>query len=63
MLILVFDQASKPHNKSNSFQYLYGGGGGVISGGGVHDHNRIYFLIQVDGSITGGGELISGSLW
>ena len=62
MLILVFDQASKRHNKSNSFQYLYGGG--VISGrgGGVHDHNRIYFLIQVDGSITG-GELISDSLW
>ena len=61
MLILVFDQASKRHNKSNSFQYLYGGGG-VYPAGGVHDHNRIYFLIQVDGSITG-GELISGSLW
>ena len=30
-------------------------GGGLYPTGGVHDHNRIYFLIQVDGSITWGG--------
>ena len=65
MHIPVFNhnQASKRHNKSNSFQYLRWG---FISEGAREGFMIIIgciFLIQVDGSITGGGgELISGSL-
>ena len=54
MLILVFNQASKRRNKSNSFQYLWRG---FISGG-VHDHSRMYFLYTgrwVDYLGRGGG--------
>ena len=48
MLILVFDQASKPHNKSNSFQYLYGGGGGGggrSGGGGLYPAGGFMIII------------------
>ena len=52
MHILVFNQASKRHNKSNSFQYLWRE---FISGLGFMIIIGCIFLIQVDGSIIGGG--------
>ena len=51
--ILVFNQDSKRHDQWNSFQYLWRGS--ISREGGFMIIIGCIFLIQVDGSITGGG--------